>query len=127
MSHNIRCFRCGTSLAALSLPLSRQDECPECAVYLHVCLMCEFFDASVPRQCREDGADDVTDKDRVNFCDWFSPSESAFNPARKTQAESAKQSLDALFAGGDASDAGIADGDASDAGKEAGDAESLFK
>jgi hypothetical protein len=117
MSHNICCFRCGNSLAAMSLPISRQDECPECAVYLHVCLMCEHFDASVPRQCREDGADDVTEKDRVNFCDWFSPSESAFDPGQKAQVESAKHSLDALFS----------DTDAPDAGTDASDADSLFK
>jgi hypothetical protein len=61
--------------------------------------MCKDFDPSVPRQCREDGAEDVTEKDRVNFCDWFSPSESAFDPAGKAQADSANQSLDALFGG----------------------------
>ncbi len=127
MSHNICCFRCGTSLAAMSLPISRQDECPECAVYLHVCLMCEHFDASVTRQCREDGADDVTEKDRVNFCDWFSPSESAFKPGQKAQAESARQSLDTLFASGDASAGGLSEGDTSDAGTDASDAETLFK
>ncbi len=91
MSHSISCFRCGASLAAMSLPLSRQDECPECSVYLHVCRMCKDFDPSVPRQCREDGAEDVTEKDRVNFCDWFSPSEAAFDPAgrlRQTRPDS---------------------------------------
>jgi len=105
MSHNISCYRCGASLAAMSLPLSRQDECPECTVYLHVCRMCKNFDPAVPRQCREDGAEDVTEKDRVNFCDWYSPSETAFNSAKKSQADSAKQSLDALFDDDDVDDA----------------------
>ncbi len=102
MSHNISCYRCGASLAAMSLPLSRQDECSECGVYLHVCRMCEHYDVNVPRQCREDGAEDVTEKDRVNFCDWFVPSNMAFDSARKSQADAAQQSLDALFDGGDA-------------------------
>ena len=97
MAHNIRCYRCGESLAALSLPLSRQDECPGCGNYLHVCKMCLHFDARVPRQCREDGAEEVTDKDRLNFCDWFSPSETAFDPQRKDQEDQAKAALDALF------------------------------
>ncbi len=101
MSHTISCFHCGASLGAMSLPLSRQDQCPECSVYLHVCRMCKDFDPSVPRQCREDGAEDVTEKDRVNFCDWFSPSESAFDAVKKDQADSAEQSLDALFGSGD--------------------------
>ena len=120
MSHNISCFRCGASLAAMSLPLSRQDECPECSVYLHVCRMCKDFDPSVPRQCREDGAEDVTEKDRVNFCDWFSPSETAFDAIKKDQADSARQSLDTLFGSGDGSAA-------SEANIDPGDAEKLFK
>lgn len=97
MSHNIACFRCGTSLSALSLPLSRQDQCPGCTADLHVCKMCVYFDPAVPRQCREDGAEDVTDKDRLNFCDWFKPSESAFDPDRKSEADAAKEALAALF------------------------------
>ena len=97
MSHNVACYRCGASLAALSLPLSRQDECPECRNYLHVCKMCVFFDATVPRQCREDGAEDVVEKDRLNFCDWFKPSESAFDPDRKRQQDRAHTALDDLF------------------------------
>jgi hypothetical protein len=97
MAHNICCYRCGASLASLSLPLSRQDECPGCGVYLHVCKMCRHFDPKVPRQCREDGAEDVTDKDRLNFCDWFAPSDSAFDAKRKEEEDQAKSALDALF------------------------------
>jgi hypothetical protein len=119
MSHNIHCYRCGTSLAAMSLPLSRQDECPECTVYLHVCRMCKHYDPQVTRQCREDGAEDVIEKERVNFCDWFLPSESAFDSALKSKADTAKQSLDALF---DESDSDVPEVSAGDS-----DAESLFK
>lgn len=97
MSHNIACYRCGASLAALSLPLSRQDQCPECSADLHVCKMCLHFDERVPRKCREDGAEDVTEKERTNFCDWFKPSEKAFDPARKSQADAAQDALAALF------------------------------
>lgn len=97
MAHNICCYRCGTSLAALSLPLSRQDECPGCGNYLHVCKMCTHFDATVPRQCREDGADDVTEKERLNFCDWFVPGDSAFDTKREEEERQARSALDALF------------------------------
>ena len=97
MSHNIPCYRCGASLAALSLPLSRQDQCPDCSADLHVCAMCVHFDRNVPRQCREDGAEDVTEKERSNFCDWFKPSESAFDPSRKQSADAAQDALAALF------------------------------
>jgi hypothetical protein len=100
MSHRIACFRCGASLGALSLPLSRRDQCPECSADLHVCKMCVYFDSAVPRQCREDGAEDVTDKEGPNFCDWFKPSEGAFDPNRKSEADAAKDALAALFGNG---------------------------
>lgn len=97
MSHIIACYRCGASLAALSLPLSRRDQCPACYADLHVCKMCEHFDPAKPRQCREDGAEDVTDKERPNFCDWFKPADNAFDPDRKSAADEAEDALATLF------------------------------
>lgn len=97
MAHNIHCYRCGASLEALSLPFSRQDECPGCGNYLHVCKMCVHYDRNVPRQCREDGAEDVKEKDRLNFCDWYKPSERAFDADGKADEDQARAALDALF------------------------------
>ena len=97
MSHNLACHRCGSSLSTLSLPLSRRDQCPECSADLHVCRMCTHFDKTVTRQCSEDGAEDVTDKDRPNFCDWFKPSDKAFNESGKADEDAAKDALEALF------------------------------
>ena len=116
MSHSIACFRCGASLASLSLPLSRRDECPDCSAPLYVCRMCRHFDPAAVHQCREDDAEEVHDKERVNFCEWFVPSESAFDPAAKAEADRAKQSLDALFGDGDGPAAG-SDSTLSDAEK----------
>jgi hypothetical protein len=39
----------------------------------------------------------VTEKERTNFCDWFKPSETAFDPARKAEADAAQDALAALF------------------------------
>jgi hypothetical protein len=119
MSHNIACFRCGASLATLSLPFSRRDECPECSAHLHVCRMCRQFDPAAVGQCLEDDAEEVRDKERVNFCEWFVPAEDAFDPAAKAQADRAKQSLDALF--------GDADGPSEGADAALGEAEKLFR
>jgi hypothetical protein len=93
----IRCYRCGESLAALTLPFSRRDECPTCTVHLHVCRMCRFFDPAAPKQCREDDAEEVTEKERVNFCEWFKPSVGAFDPVRAKKEARAKSELAALF------------------------------
>ena len=99
MTHNIVCFRCGTSLGALSLPFGRRDECPECSIHLHVCKMCRFYDPAVPKQCLEDDAEAVHEKEKVNFCDWYEPSENAFGPVRGGEAADAKSALAALFGG----------------------------
>ena len=97
MSHSITCYRCGSSLASLSLPFSRRDECPACAHYLHVCRMCVYFEPTVPKKCREDDAEEVIEKERPNFCDYYQPSERAFDPNRKSQEDAARGALDALF------------------------------
>ena len=97
MSEIIYCYRCGESLEKLSLPLSRRDECPACSVDVHVCRMCIFFKSNVPRQCVEDGAEEVIDKLKVNFCDWFKPSATAFDPIMAAQESRAKNELASLF------------------------------
>lgn len=100
MSEVLECFRCGASLDKLPLPLGRRDECPGCAAHLHVCRMCRFFDRQVPKQCREDDAEEVMDKEKANFCEWFSPSGNAFDPKKAEQAARAKSDLAALFGDG---------------------------
>ena len=67
--------------------------------------MCRKFDPAVPRQCREDDAEDVVDKEKANFCEWFDPSEIAFDPTLKSEADAAQQALESLFSGDDASSA----------------------
>ena len=36
MAHDLVCWKCGASLAALTLPLRRLEECPACHAELHV-------------------------------------------------------------------------------------------
>jgi hypothetical protein len=100
-STDISCYRCGASLAELSLPISRRDECPDCSVYLHVCRMCRFFDAGVPRKCTEDDAEEVIEKERVNFCEWFKPAVLTFDPSQAAEESRAHNELAALFGDGD--------------------------
>lgn len=97
MPDSLQCFRCGTALDALTLPLSRQDQCPNCARYLHVCRMCESYDPHVARQCREDDAEEVMDKEKPNFCDWFKPAAGRFDHSNASVASQAQQQLESLF------------------------------
>ena len=93
----LRCYRCGESLAALTLPLSRLDECPKCRVHLHVCRMCERYAPRRPKGCSEEDAPEVRDKKGANFCDYFKPHANAYQPAEQQAEEAARAQLDALF------------------------------
>lgn len=119
--NELKCWRCGAGLAGLSLPLGRLEECPACSMPLHVCRMCRFFDASVPRQCREDDAEEVREKERPNFCDYFKPTPHAFSPQAIDAESAARRRLEALFGQAD-------DGSSPDAPTDpTSDAESLFR
>ena len=93
----LRCHRCGESLAALSLPLTRLDECPKCRAQLHVCKMCERFTTRNPKGCTEEDAPDVRDKKSANFCDYFKPTPKAFDAAGQAAEQAARSALDSLF------------------------------
>lgn len=124
----LRCYRCGTDLGKLTLPLSRRDLCPDCGVDLHVCLMCSRYDPRVPEQCTEEDAVEVREKARANFCDYFVPNEAAFAPGRMTAQQRAETELEALFGAAPSGAAQGADGPEPAAGDGAAhDAEALFK
>ena len=93
----LRCHHCGESLAALSLPLTRLDECPKCRAQLHVCKMCERFSTRLPKGCTEEDAPDVRDKKAANFCDYFRPSANAYDAAGQKAEAAARSALDSLF------------------------------
>jgi hypothetical protein len=97
MSHGLVCWKCGASLAALSLPLLRRDECPACHAELHVCRMCVDYDVSVAKHCREPIAEEVRDKTRANFCDFFKPRPGAFVAKDTAAADQARMDLEGLF------------------------------
>ncbi len=59
--------------------------------------MCRYFDTDVPKQCREDDAEEVMEKDKANFCEWYQPAAGAFDPLRASEADRAKAELAALF------------------------------
>ena len=93
------CWKCGNSLADLSLPLRRLDECKKCAAELHVCRLCEFYSVAVAKHCRETIAEEVKDKERANFCDYFKPRPDAYTAANVDAAAKAQAELDAFFGG----------------------------
>ena len=97
MNSELVCWHCGQSLSALTLPLGRLEECPACRSQLHVCRMCTFFAPRLPKKCREDDAEEVREKERANFCDYFRPRSGAFDEARASEEQQARDQFAALF------------------------------
>lgn len=95
----LRCYRCGASLAELSLPLGRLDLCPDCGVELHVCRMCSHYAPTKPDACDEQDAIPVHNKTTANFCDWFLPSPAAYSGREHAAEVEARRKLSALFGG----------------------------
>lgn len=97
MSVSLNCWKCGHALDEMPVPLRRRDECPACAADLHVCRMCEFYDTSVAKSCREPVAEEVTDKERANFCDYFRGQPGVQAAGGVSEADAAKAQLEAMF------------------------------
>lgn len=97
MAHSLVCWKCGASLAALSLPLLRLDECPACRAQLHVCRLCVEYDTRVAKHCREPTAEEVRDKEHANFCDHYKPRPGAYEAPDTRAIEQSRAALDQLF------------------------------
>jgi hypothetical protein len=81
MSQNLTCWQCGNLLENVIFPISRREVCSVCDVDQHVCKMCKEFDGR--NSCNEPIAEDVTDREKANFCDYFSTSGEIFLKKRE--------------------------------------------
>lgn len=88
------CWRCGANLKAVPLPYGRRSECPACHAELHACRMCRHYAPGKAKQCLEPMAEEVKDKTRGNFCDWFQPAPPSAKPA---SGQAGRAALDDLF------------------------------
>ena len=97
MSVTFHCWCCGKSLIDVILPMSRREECQHCRADQHVCKMCVHYDPRFRGSCQEERAEAVSDPEKANFCDYFSPqSGKAISPAAQ-KALDAKRQLAELF------------------------------
>lgn len=64
------CHACRKELTLKDKP-GRKDCCPCCEVELHCCLNCRFYSPGMHNDCQETQAEWVADKERANFCDYF--------------------------------------------------------
>ena len=96
-SVDMQCWRCGAELKNVLLPFSRYEECCECRAELHACLGCRHYDPAAADACREDRADFTLDKDRANFCDFFTVHTKAYRPHDNAAAQKARAALAEMF------------------------------
>jgi hypothetical protein len=82
----MNCQACGQEIE-YGVRIYRNTVCPSCGKDLKICLNCMFYEPGVHWDCRESIDGEVRDKNRANFCEFFSP---ASGGARKGPASAAK-------------------------------------
>jgi hypothetical protein len=93
------CHFCGTVIEN-PREVYRSSTCPGCGKDLKICLNCRFYSPGAHWDCSETIDEPVNDKDRANFCTFFS-----FHDAKKNAPDAgkpdvrkqAKDKLDKLF------------------------------
>lgn len=97
------CRHCGTAIT-IGEPIPRDAECAGCAKDIRACVQCRHYDPALNNACRETMADPVVEKERRNFCEYFSLSTAAFQPRKGSGREQeARSKLESLFGGKGAS------------------------
>lgn len=92
----MHCSACNAEVPlAAAERIGFRDECSRCGVDLHTCRNCIHHDPAAYNECREPNSERVSDRERANRCDYFSPSgrEGGTDAGR----QEALTDLDALF------------------------------
>lgn len=98
--HQITCWSCGHSWG-FNPPMARGESCEKCGWDARVCKNCRFYDARAYRECLEEQAEWVKDKDKRNFCSYFESN----GAGSDHKAAEKSNPLDALFGGGNTQNA----------------------
>ena len=93
--NKVSCYKC-SKIVTLEHKISFREECPDCYTDLHICLNCCFYDESAYNQCRESSAENVRDKERNNYCEYFESSQEDKN-SKQSEKEAQLKTAEALF------------------------------
>ena len=64
------CKKCGKPINQTSI--TRSSTCEFCGADLHSCVNCKFYSPGNHYDCKETVDELVKDKEKANFCDFFS-------------------------------------------------------
>ena len=90
------CWKCSLPIDGTK-EIFRSSTCPECGADLHSCRNCKFYEVGAHYDCHETIDELVTDKERSNFCDYFSAKAGLANNNIKNNDKSAKDAFNSLF------------------------------
>ncbi len=91
------CFSCGKEFP-YGFRVYRNTHCPVCDADAKVCLNCRFYSPGAHWDCSETVDDEVKDKDRANFCDFFVLGRDGGPDSRETEKKnSARDAFKGLF------------------------------
>lgn len=68
----MNCWKCSKSLDD-TLKIGFRTVCSYCDADLHVCINCKYYAPGKPHDCIVPGTENVTDKERGNFCEEYEP------------------------------------------------------
>jgi hypothetical protein len=92
----MHCFACnGTHELASGERIGFRDSCAHCGTDLHACRNCLHHDPSAYNECREPNTERVSERERANRCDYFSPTDAEGSDG--SAREGSLQALDSLF------------------------------
>ena len=92
------CQFCGAAVT-LSEPIPRESSCESCRHDYHACRQCRHYDPTRNNSCSETEAELVEDKERRNFCEFFSFNPAPYRAAARDQGREAqaRAKLEGLF------------------------------
>ncbi len=96
-SMSVQCWHCGSELKEILLPFSRREVCPHCNHDLHVCKACIHYASNLSSSCKEDRAEFVAERNKANFCEFFTPNPLPYQQTTHSEADRAKAQLAQLF------------------------------
>ncbi len=91
------CYNCAKPLNFL-LPISRTEVCPNCGRDVRCCKNCIHYSVGSHYDCKEHVDELISEKERANFCDWFSLNAKAtIGEAVHTKTDDTKNAFNSLF------------------------------
>jgi hypothetical protein len=93
------CWYCGEAITDPE-PIGRSLRCETCGKDLRSCKNCRFFLPGSRGDCHETSAEPQSDKERANFCDWFSLDQKyrVKSPGQKNDKAGVSKAADAKLA-----------------------------